>query len=311
MERYSPTLLDLAPRDIIARAIVTEIQQGRGIKGDGSADDYVHLDATHLGKDLIESKLPDIADFVRTYLNIDPAEEPMPVHPTAHYAMGGIPTDLDGRVFADEKGAVIEGLYAAGECACVSVHGANRLGTNSLVDLIVYGRRAGQHISQFVEDADLPSLPQEAAEPTRARLARLRESTAGPDPECIRQRMENVMTSNVGIYRNAGSMSEAVAELKELRGMYNEVRCRDSSQVFNTELLEIVELGNLLDNAYLAATSAHNRQESRGAHARDDFPERDDANWLKHTLAWLEDDAVRIGYKEVDVSRWDPKPRKY
>lgn len=163
MQRYTPSLLDLAPRDIVARAIITEIRQGRGIKGDGSMDDFVYLDATHLGREIIEVKLPDIADFVRTYLNIDPAEKPMPIQPTAHYAMGGIPTDLNGQVISDEKGTKIAGLYAAGECACVSVHGANRLGTNSLVDLIVFGRRAGRHISQYVQTIDPPPIHPNAA----------------------------------------------------------------------------------------------------------------------------------------------------
>lgn len=311
MERYAPSLLDLAPRDMIARAIITEIRERRGVKRDGSVDDYVHLDATHLGRELIETKLPDIAEFVRTYLDIDPAEKSMPVHPTAHYAMGGIPCDLNGRVIADEEGTVVEGLYAAGECACVSVHGANRLGTNSLVDLIVFGRRAGLHINQFVKEADFTPISKDAAEPAISRLNKLKEPKKSPSIETIRERMQNVMMEKVGIYRNRKSMSEAVAELKELRELHQQVRCQDPSQAFNTAVLEILELGHLLDNAYITAACALNREESRGAHAREDFPERDDANWLKHSLAWLEDNQVRIGFKPVDVSRWEPKPRKY
>jgi succinate dehydrogenase / fumarate reductase flavoprotein subunit len=311
MERYTPTLLDLAPRDIIARAILTEIRQGRGIKGDGSVDDFVHLDATHLGKTIIESKLPDIAGFVRTYLDIDPVEQPMPVHPTAHYAMGGIPTDLDGRVLADEQGSVVEGLYAAGECACVSVHGANRLGTNSLVDLIVFGRRAGLHMSQFIEQADFAPFPRDAAEPSRAHIAKLKTTTTGPSAGALRDRMRNLMSAKIGIYRNGQDMREAVDELKQLRAEYRETGCSDAHERFNTELLDVIELGYLLDNALVTAVSAENRRESRGAHAREDFPERDDAQWLKHTLAWIDGDDVTLGSKPVDVSRWEPKPRAY
>jgi len=311
MQRYSPTLLDLAPRDIIARAIQTEIRQGRGIKGDGSVDDYVHLDAAHLGREVIRSKLPDIAGFVRTYLAMDPAEQPMPVHPTAHYAMGGIPTDLEGRVLGDEHGSTVEGLYAAGECACVSVHGANRLGTNSLVDLIVFGRRAGMEIGRFVKEAAFARMPGDADEHAHKKIAGLKRPGKGPDPETIRNRMEQAMTAGVGIYRNGPDMKKAVEELKELRELFKEVRCRDAADRFNTALLDIFELGNLLDNAYIAAVSAENRRESRGAHSREDYPERDDANWLKHTLAWLDNDSIRIGYKPVTITRFTPKPRKY
>lgn len=311
MERYSPTLLDLAPRDIVARAIVTEIRAGRGIKGDGSIDDYVHLDATHLGRDLIEAKLPEIADFVRTYLDIDPVISPMPVQPTAHYAMGGIPTDLEGRVITDGRGTKIDGLYAAGECACVSVHGANRLGTNSLVDLIVFGRRAGRHMSRYVQDNPHSSMSRDRMAFRKEWIKGLTATKNGPHPERIRERMRNVMMAKVGIYRNGRDMAEAVAELKELRSLYQGVTCPDASRAFNSMILEIFELGNLLDNAYLTAVCALNREESRGAHAREDFPERDDARWLKHTLAWLEGEKVRIGYKTVDISRWKPKPRRY
>ncbi|NOR15869.1 MAG: succinate dehydrogenase flavoprotein subunit, partial [Candidatus Aminicenantes bacterium] len=311
MENYSPTLMDLAPRDIVARAIVTEIRAGHGIKGDGQIDDYVYLDASHLGKEVIESKLPEIADFVRTYLDIDPVESPMPVHPTAHYAMGGIPTDLEGCVIADEKGTKIDGLYAAGECACVSVHGANRLGTNSLVDLIVFGRRAGIHMSRFVQGSDSPGVSQDTAASIEAQIKALKKRKTGPAPEMIRARMRKTMMANVGIYRSGKDMAEAVEEMKDLRQIYREVNCPDQSQAFNTAVLELLELGNLLDNAYITAVCALNREESRGAHAREDFPDRDDTNWLKHTLAWLEGEEIRFGYKPVDISRWEPKPRKY
>jgi len=311
MERYAPNLLDLAPRDMIARAIITEIREGKGIQGDAAIDDYVHLDATHLGREVIESKLPEIAEFSRIYLGIEPAEKPLPVHPTAHYAMGGIPTDIHGRVIVDGKGDPCEGLYAAGECACVSVHGANRLGTNSLVDLIVFGRRAGLHIADFVKKTDLSPLPMDSTEPTLKTLDRLLDGKNGPRPDVIRKTMQDVMMQNVGIYRKGAEMAEAVMALEALRQEYKEVRVKDPNKTFNTNLLEILELGNLLDLAYMATSCALNRTESRGAHSREDYPDRDDESWLKHTLVWLRNDKVEIDYGPVDVSVWEPKPRKY
>ena len=311
MERYAPTLLDLAPRDLISRAIMEEILAGNGARGDRRIDDYVFLDATHLGKPLIEAKLPDIAEFCRTYLGLDPAEKPMPIQPTAHYAMGGIPTDLDGRVLADEAGTPIEGLYAAGECACVSVHGANRLGTNSLVDLVVFGRRAGQHIAGYVKGASLAPVGKDSAGPARERLAELKDGKKGPHGGQLRERMRDVMMEKVGIYRKGPAMAQALEELAALRQEYRAVRAQDASRVFDNDVLEILELGHLLDLALVTAASAQARTESRGGHAREDYPQRDDQRWLKHTLAWLEPGGVRLGYKGVDVSVWQPKPRTY
>ncbi len=311
MERYAPKLLDLAPRDMIARAIMTEIQDGKGIKGDKSIYDYIYLDATHLGKEVIETKLPDIADFSRTYLGIDPIEKLIPVQPTAHYAMGGIPTDVNGRVFAGGQGTLYEGLYAAGECACVSVHGANRLGTNSLVDLVVFGKRAGQAITQFVKGADFLSVPADAADSAKARIAKLKDGKKGPQPENLRLQMRKVMTENVGVYRNEKGMSEAVNKIRTLREQYGKVQIQDTNKSFNTNLLEVLELGNLLDLAYITAFCALERKESRGAHARSDYPERDDANWLIHTLAWLKDDEITTSSKPVEIVGWKPKPRTY
>ncbi len=310
MERYAPTLLDLAPRDMVSRAILTEIKAGKGIRGDRQIDDYVLLDATLLGKEVIQAKLPEIAGFCKTYLGLDPAEQPIPVQPTAHYAMGGIPTDVRGRVVADGEGDMYQGLYAAGECACVSVHGANRLGTNSLVDLIVFGRRAGRHMADFVRQVDLLSLGEEASA-SKERIAELTDGKRGSHGAEIRETMEAVMMEKVGIYRNDKQMTRAVDRLQELRQDYRDVRMQDTSKRFNTELLEILELCNLLDLSLITAESARNRKESRGAHSREDYPERDDANWLKHTLTWLAGDVIRIGYKPVDISIWKPKPRKY
>jgi succinate dehydrogenase / fumarate reductase flavoprotein subunit len=310
MERYAPTLLDLAPRDMVARAIMTEVLESRGMRGDGKIDDYVMLDATHLGKEAIEKKLPDIAEFCRTYKGIEPAEKPMPVLPTAHYAMGGIPTDVQGRV--DTGKVLYRGLYAAGECACVSVHGANRLGTNSLGDLGVFGRRAGMHIADWAPGAELQPWPSDAGEATRMRIERFKQGFKQKNEEvqapAIRERMENVMTSRVGIYRTDKTTSEAVEEIQKLRQEFTKVRIHDSGRRFNADLLDKLELENLLDLAYITAASARNRTESRGAHTRDDYPERNDDQWLKHTLMRLDG---TIEYKEVNLGRFEPKPRVY
>jgi succinate dehydrogenase / fumarate reductase flavoprotein subunit len=311
MQRYSPTLLDLAPRDIVARSILTEIRAGQGIRGDRKIDDYVHLDATHLGKAVLASKLPDITSFCGTYLGIDPAETPIPVLPTAHYAMGGIPTDVHGRVILDGSGTIVDGLYAAGECACVSVHGANRLGTNSLLDLVVFGRRAGQHIGGYVKQADIPRPDASAADDARAFIDRLTDGSSGPHGGHITDEMQTTMMEKVGIYRNEKEMQAAVDDIQTLRQRYRSVRVQDTAKPFNTDLLEIIELGNLLDLSLLTAAAALDRRESRGAHSREDFPERDDGNWLKHSLAYLEGDTVRLDYKAVDTSIWEPKPRTY
>jgi succinate dehydrogenase / fumarate reductase flavoprotein subunit len=311
MVRYSPTLMDLAPRDIVSRSILTEVRAGQGIRGDRKIDDYVHLDATHLGKETLMSKLPDITGFCQTYLGIDPDETPIPVLPTAHYAMGGIPTDVQGRVVMDGKGTVVDGLYAAGECACVSVHGANRLGTNSLLDLVVFGRRAGRHIGDYVKQADMPQIDATAADQARAWIGRLTDGTSGPHGGHIMDEMQTTMMEKVGIYRNEKEMQAAVDEIQDLRRRYLSVRVQDTGRRFNTDLLELIELGNLLDLSLITAASALNRQESRGGHSREDFPERDDDNWLKHTLARLEENEVKIDDKAVDTSIWEPKPRSY
>ncbi len=308
MERYAPTLLDLAPRDMVSRAIMTEIQEGRGMRGDRQIDDWVMLDASHLGREKVYAKIPDIADFCKTYLAVDPAEQPMPVQPTAHYAMGGIPTNVDGQVCTADT--VYEGLYAAGECACVSVHGANRLGTNSLVDLIVFGRRAGKHIAEFVRHAPQPTLPADAGKAARERIATLKK-TRGAHPGPLYKQMQDIMMSKVGVYRNEPQMKEAVTEINALRQEFGNVRVQDGSENYNQEVLGILELENLLDLSLVTAATALNRTESRGGHSREDYPERDDANWLKHSMATLRGGDVAIGYKAVDTSIWEPKPRTY
>jgi succinate dehydrogenase / fumarate reductase flavoprotein subunit len=311
MERYAPKLLDLAPRDMISRAILTEIKAGNGMRGDGKIDDYVLLDTTQLGKDVLEKKLPDITGFSRTYLGIDPADKPIPIQPTAHYAMGGIPTDLDGRVLADGNGGFYDGLYAAGECACVSVHGANRLGTNSLVDIVVFGRRAGKHIAAFVKQAEIGVVPASADEPARAQIARLTDGAKGPHGGTLREEMETVMMEQVGIFRNEKDLDKAVEKIRQLRASWTEVRAQDAGKRYNGDILGLLELQNLLDLSLLTAAAAQARTESRGGHARDDYPGRDDARWLKHSLAWLEDGKVRMAARPVDITTWQPKPRAY
>jgi succinate dehydrogenase / fumarate reductase flavoprotein subunit len=307
MERYAPTIKDLASRDVVSRAIYLEIEEGRGING----QDYVNLDATHLGREVIETKLPDIADFTRTYLGIDPAVEPMPVQPTAHYAMGGIPTDVHGRVVVDEKNTVLPGMYAAGECACVSVHGANRLGTNSLVDLIVFGRRAGRDMVRYVKEADFAPLPAEPESQVEAMLAHLRQSRGGESAPKLRDELQKLMMNRVGVFRTKEGMTEAVERIRELRERFRQVEIQDKGMRFNQELLEAWEIGCLLDLAEVTAESALARQESRGAHSRDDHPERDDENWLKHTLAYLHDDKIELKYKPVVITQYEPKARVY
>jgi succinate dehydrogenase / fumarate reductase flavoprotein subunit len=307
MERYSPTLKDLAPRDIVSRSIYLEIREGRGIGG----RDYVHLDASHLGRKVVETKLPDIADFCRTYMGIDPAVEPMLVQPTAHYAMGGIPTDVDGRVVIDERNTPLPGFYSAGECACVSVHGANRLGTNSLVDLVVFGRRAGRDMARYVAASGLPPLPAEAEGPSRALVDGLLQGKGSERLAEIRSEMQSVMMDDVGVFRVAAQIQQAIDRVGALRERCRHVSLQDRGRQFNTELLEAIELGSLLELAEVTAVSALARQESRGAHSREDYPQRDDVHWLKHTLAYQAEKGIELRYKPVTITRFQPKPRTY
>jgi succinate dehydrogenase / fumarate reductase flavoprotein subunit len=307
MERYAPTLLDLAPRDMVSRAIYQEIRAGRGVDG----KDYVWLDLTHLPAEVIETKLPDITDFVRTYLGLDPVKDLVPIQPTAHYAMGGIPTDVDGRVTIDAQNTPIPGLYAAGECACVSVHGANRLGTNSLVDLVVFGRRAGRHMARFVQENDFHPLPKDPAYRARAEIEWIRENDGTERVAQIRAELQEAMMTDAGVFRTGDGLKRLQQKLGELRNRYTQIRIDDKSRTFNMELVEAIELGFLLDCAEAIAASALAREESRGAHYREDFPARDDANWLKHTLIARTSGGLQLFYKPVVITRFEPKERVY
>jgi succinate dehydrogenase / fumarate reductase flavoprotein subunit len=312
MERYMPTLKDLAPRDIVSRCIVKEINDGNGVDG----KDYVYLDLRHLGAKVLEEKLPDITDFARNYLGVEPLTEPVPIQPTAHYAMGGIPTDIDGRVVTDPQWTPLPGFYAAGEVACVSVHGANRLGTNSLVDLIVFGRRAGKHMARFISENEMVPLPPEPEDSARELVDRLMTSTGHESSARVRNALQNEMQAHVFVEREEQGLKQAVEKLAELQEAYRNVELQDKGKTFNTELVEAIELGFLLDCAEATTHSALARKESRGAHYRLDYLERDDANWLKHTLAYKGATSrdVRLDYKDViliDDPIFKPKERKY
>ncbi|MCW2610122.1 MAG: hypothetical protein JWM15_1368 [Cryptosporangiaceae bacterium] len=307
MERYAPTIKDLAPRDLVARAMSTEVREGRGA---GPDKDYVYLDLTHLGADVLDAKLPDITEFSRTYLGIDPVTEPVPVYPTAHYAMGGIPTNIHGEVLRDND-TVVPGLYAAGECACVSVHGANRLGTNSLLDINVFGRRAGIAAAEYASTVEHVDLPENPADSVDALVAGLRESTGGERVATLRSELQVTMDMNAAVYRTEGTLKQALSDVQRLRERYANVSVGDKGRRYNSDLLEAVELGFLLDLAEVLVTGALARTESRGGHAREDYPTRDDVNFMRHTMAYRTDDGIRLDYKPVVVTRYQPMERKY
>ncbi|GAB3612484.1 succinate dehydrogenase flavoprotein subunit [Humibacter ginsengisoli] len=315
MERYAPTIKDLAPRDIVARSMVQEVLEGRGA---GPHKDYVLLDCTHLGAEVLETKLPDITEFARTYLGVDPVVEPVPVMPTAHYAMGGIPTNNNAEVLADNT-TVVPGLYAAGECACVSVHGSNRLGTNSLLDINVFGKRSGRNAVEYVKTADFVPLPDDPAADVRNMLEGLRNSSGTERIGAIRKELQDQMDRNAQVFRTDETLATVTETIHGLRERYRNVQVQDKGKRFNTDLLEAVELGFLLDLAEVVVFSARNRKESRGGHMRDDFPKRDDENYMKHTMAYLTGDPhssnaadhIKLDWKPVVVTRYQPMERKY
>lgn len=328
MNKYAPTVKDLASRDVVSRAMYLEMRDGQGINGKrylyldmrpevvnkyAAADGRKRPDGSPYvvtGEELL-TKLPDIIDFARTYLGVDPVSQPMPVQPTAHYAMGGIPTDKYGQVVTDVNNTILPGLFAAGECACVSVHGANRLGTNSLLDILVFGKYAGIKAVEFAQQAGFQELPQDAGEFARKQLEDIRNGEGDEKILDIASEMKSVMNDHVGVFRTEDGMSIAIEKIRELKSRIKNVKLGDTGKIFNTEILTIWELGNLLDLAEVTAVTALNRKESRGAHAREDFPKRDDVNWLKHSFAWLKDDEIKIDYKPVVITKYQPKERVY
>ncbi|MES4888379.1 succinate dehydrogenase flavoprotein subunit [Streptomyces sp. NPDC096012] len=312
MEKYAPVMKDLASRDVVSRSIYTEIREGRGCGPEG---DHVYLDLTHLPPEQLDAKLPDITEFARTYLGIEPYTDPIPIQPTAHYAMGGIPTNVEGEVLADNT-TVVPGLYAAGEVACVSVHGANRLGTNSLLDINVFGRRAGIAAAEYSAKADFVELPEAPESLVVEQIERLRTSTGNERVATIRRELQETMDANVMVFRTEQTIKTAVEKIAELRERYKNVSIQDKGKRFNTDLLEAIELGNLLDLAEVMAVSALARKESRGGHYREDYPNRDDVNFMRHTMAYREvgadgSETVRLDYKPVVQTRYQPMERKY
>ncbi len=329
MEKYAPNVKDLASRDVVSRAIYMEIRDGNGVNGQNyvyldvrpeSVNKYAALDGrknkdgspyTVTGEEIL-AKLPDIVDFCRVYLGVDPITQPMPIQPTAHYAMGGIPTNKLGEVIADEKNTVVPGLYAAGECACVSVHGANRLGTNSLLDLVVFGKHAGLRAAEFIKSAEYRPLPADPTEYASLQFDRIRNADGKENAFDIATEMKKVMFDDMGIFRSGKGMENALQVVHELQSRFKHVRPTDTGSIFNMELMNIWELGNLLDLAEVTTVSALARTESRGGHSREDYPDRDDKNWLKHSLAWVrEDGKIELRYKPVVMTKYEPKVRTY
>jgi succinate dehydrogenase / fumarate reductase, flavoprotein subunit len=328
MPKYAPSVKDLASRDVVSRAIYTEVREGRGVDG----KNYVYLDirpetvnkyAAEDGRtnpdgspytitaDTVLKKIPDIVDFCRVYLGVDPVTQMMPTQPTAHYTMGGIPTNKYGEVVVGDNGTTFPGLYAAGECACVSVHGANRLGTNSLLDLVVFGKHAGLKAAEYAKGTDLGKLSQDAEAGARSQFEALRNGSGKENAFDISNEMKNVMFTDVGIYRTGSGMENALDKLLDLKERYKNVKVSDTGKIFNTELINAWELGNMLDVAEAVTVSALNRTESRGGHAREDYPQRDDERWLRHSLIVKKNGKLDIGYKPVVITKFQPKARVY
>ncbi|HEV7978986.1 succinate dehydrogenase flavoprotein subunit [Amycolatopsis sp.] len=311
MERYAPTIKDLAPRDIVARSMVQEVLQGRGC---GPNKDYVVLDVTHIPEETLNAKLPDIMEFSRTYLGVDPVKEPVPVFPTCHYVMGGIPTNVHGEVLRDNE-HVIPGLFAAGEVACVSVHGSNRLGTNSLLDINVFGRRAGLAAAEYASNHELVELPENPTKVVEDQLAMLLSEHGEERVADIRTAMQKTMDSHASVYRTEETLKQALTDIQALKERYGRITVADKGKRYNTDLLEAAELGFLLELAEVLIVGALARKESRGGHAREDYPNRDDTNFMRHTMAYKQGDGlssdIRLDYKPVTFTRYEPMERKY
>jgi succinate dehydrogenase / fumarate reductase, flavoprotein subunit len=308
MDRYAPTIKDLAPRDMISRAIYQEIKEGRGIEG----RDYVHLDVRHLDPEMIETKIPDVTEFARVYLGVEPTREPVPIQPTAHYGMGGIPTDTDARVVVGAEETPVPGLYAAGECACVSVHGANRLGTNSLLDIVVFGRRGGLDAARYAKDADHPDVPERPQRDTAEMLESLLKASGGDSVADIRSELQEQMFDLAGVVRRDDGLRKMQGILQNLGDRCERAVVMDKGRVYNTELMEAVELRFLIDISDTLVAAALARDESRGGHYREDHPLRDDDHWLRHSLATRDrDGSVRLEFKDVKLGPYVPMERKY
>jgi succinate dehydrogenase / fumarate reductase flavoprotein subunit len=314
MERYAPTIKDLAPRDMVARAMANEVREGRGA---GPNKDYVLLDLTHLPPEVIDAKLPDITEFARTYLGVEPYTEPVPVFPTAHYAMGGIPTNIKTEVLSDND-TVVRGLFAAGECACVSVHGANRLGTNSLLDINVFGKRAGQYAVEYAREADFVPVPENAISEVEKLLAIARTATGTEQVAVLRKELQDTMDKNAQVYRTEESLNEALEKIAELRVRYQNIQVQDRGKRFNTDLLEAIELGFLFDLSEVLVMTARERRESRGGHFREDYETRNDEQFMVHSMAYKLDktpakpgEDIRVDWKPVTVTNYPAMERKY
>ncbi|MEV0367818.1 succinate dehydrogenase flavoprotein subunit [Nocardia fusca] len=311
MERYAPTIKDLAPRDIVARSMVLEVLEGRGA---GPNKDYVYIDVTHLGEDVLEEKLPDITEFARTYLGVDPVKELVPVFPTCHYVMGGIPTRIQGEVLKNNTD-IVPGLYAAGECACVSVHGANRLGTNSLLDINVFGRRAGIAAAEYAHRAEFVDMPENPAQMVQDWLALILSDHGNERVADIRNELQRSMDNNASVFRTEDTLKQALTDIHALKERYARITVQDKGKRYNSDLLEAVELGFLLELAEVTVVGALNRKESRGGHAREDYPDRDDVNFMRHTMAYKEGadllSDIRLDFKPVVQTRYEPMERKY
>ena len=309
MEKYSPRLLELAPRDLVTRSITTEILEGRGIGG----KDYIYLDMRHLGGAKIMERLPDVHSFIRTYLGIDCIEQPVPIQPTAHYMMGGIPCDVDGQVKGgDAKDKDITGFFTAGECACISVHGANRLGTNSLLDAALFGKRTGKTMAEWLHEATLAPLPKDPAARFRERIARFKNAPGGETQGAVRGALKHLMREHCGVYRSKEILEEGLQKLEELHARFNKIKpSTNNGQPYNLDLKETIELENTLSYAKVMMTGALAREETRGAHARRDFPKRDDTKWMKHTIAHQQPDgSIKLTYSPVTLGEFEPMERK-
>lgn len=312
MERYAPSRMELAPRDITSRAIALEIRAGRGIHPDGSAGGpFVHLDLRHMGREKIMSRVPFAWEEAHRLVGVDAVDQPMPVRPTVHYSMGGIPVNTDGQVRSSADG-LVEGFFAAGEAACVSVHGANRLGSNSLLECVVYGRRTGAAIARYIQNRKLPTInEQRYIKAAQQQIQLLLDQPGKLRINQLRQTYQDCMTEHCGVFRNQSIMQEGLKQLQQLEQQYQNIYLDDKGKLWNTEIVEALELRSVMIVGQLILTSALNRQESRGAHSREDYPQRDDHNFLKHTLAYYSPSGIDLQYKPVTLTMFEPQERKY